>query len=55
VPTIDPAFLAREQREMKPDEYAQEYLAEFPDESTNLGAIWTEEDWKALALPKRTE
>jgi hypothetical protein len=55
VPTIDPAFLAREEREMKPDEYAQEYLAEFPDQSTSLGAIWTEDEWRALARPKRQE
>lgn len=30
VPTIDPAFLAREQAEMDPVLYAQEYLAEWP-------------------------
>ncbi len=47
VPTIDPQFLAREQREMPPALYAQEYEAEFQT-STSDHPLWAEDDWLAL-------
>lgn len=44
VPTIDPDFLAREQREMPPHLYAQEYLAQFASSDDMGGALFRPED-----------
>lgn len=45
--TIDPAFLAGERAALSPTVYAREYEATFATPGT-LGALWSEDEWKAL-------
>jgi hypothetical protein len=49
VPTIDPAFLARERAEMAPELYAQEYEAEFV-QFGGRGALFTPDQIASLIL-----
>lgn len=54
VPTIDPAFLAREKREMAPHLYAQEYEATFAEAEAPGSLLWSEDDWMRLVRKEAT-
>jgi hypothetical protein len=51
VPTISPAFLERERRQMAPELYAQEYEAEFVM-TLGSGALFSMDQIADLILPK---